>query len=109
MPFQLSRDDLNFLIVTLISLANVAWTIWSSKKKIQPEVEKLESEVADLITQGAKVSIEIVLQRLHESRKSERDWRNYAVSLQVRFLELGHTPPPFIPSDTDPKIPPIRG
>lgn len=104
MPIEISKEDIELFVVTLISLANVGWTIWSSKRKIQPEVEKLESEVADLITKGAKVSIEMVLQRLGESRKSERDWRNYAIQLQRQLLEKGEMPAPFIPSDTDPKI-----
>lgn len=104
MPIEISKEDIELFVVTLISLANVGWTIWSSKRKIQPEVEKLESEVADLIAKGAKVSIEMVLQRLTEARRAERDWRNYAFQMQKQLLEKGETPLPFIPSETDPKI-----
>lgn len=100
----ISKENLEFLIFSLISLANIGWTIWSSKKRIQPEVEKLESEVTDLITKGAKLSIEMVLQRLADTKKSERDWRNYAVTLQRRLIEKGDTPPPFVPSESEPKI-----
>ena len=108
MPVNISREAIEFFIVTLISLLNIGWMIWSSKKKIQPEIEKLESEVAELIAQGAKVSVEMVLQRLSEARRSERDWRAYAAGLQKLLLDKGVQSPPFIPSDSDPKIEAIQ-
>ena len=101
---ELSKEQLEIVIFSLFSLANIGWTIWSSKKKLQPEVEKLESEVADLIAQGAKISMEMVLQRLSEVKKSERDWRNYAMVLKKELLERGQTPPPFVPSESEPRI-----
>lgn len=128
-------------ITTLVAITNSIWIIWSSWKKNKPEVKKLEADVDSEIVEaavnsleGAKISGEMLLNRINElkidletekaSRKSDadyfrrrlresdkeaRDYRIWAARLAKQVIEAGKIPVSFepTPSESDTHIPRI--
>ena len=132
--------DLQEIITTAIAIANTGWIIWSSWKRNKPEIKKLQSEAeradaevetefanaAQVLGQGAKISVEVLLQsivqlradlenekksrkddreyfqrRFREAEREARDYRIWAAKLAKQVIEAGKIPVPFVPSMLD--------
>lgn len=132
--------DLLEILTILTGIANTLWIIWSSYKKNKPEVKKLESEAdkveaevdsemantANILGQGARTSVEILLasivqlradldsekkarkedneyfrRRFKEAEREARDYRVWAAKLAKQVIEAGKIPAVFVPSPAD--------
>ena len=129
--------DLLETLTILVAIANSVWILWSSWKKNKHEVKKLEHEsektdaevetefanAAQILGQGAKISVEVLLgsivqlradienekkarkddaeyfkRRFREAEREARDYRAWAAKLARQVIEAGKIPAPFLPS-----------
>lgn len=127
-------------LTAITVVANSLWILWSSWKKNKPEIKKLESEAeradaeietefanaAQVLGQGAKISVEVLLgsivqlradlenekksrredaeyfkRRFREAEREARDYRAWAAKLARQVIEAGKIPAPFLPSMTE--------
>lgn len=100
-----------FLMVFVPSLANILLMIYQTVKRVPHESRKLEAERYESITeaaesnmQGAQISNELLMARLREMRKELRDVWNYVAILKKDMIEAKVHIPPFVPSESEPKI-----
>lgn len=128
------------ILTILTAAANTIWILYSSWQKNKPEIKKLENEAdradaevdtelanaAQILGQGAKVSVEVLLasivqlradlenekksrkddreyfqRRFKEAEREARDYRIWAAKLAKQVIEAGKIPVPFVPSMTD--------
>jgi hypothetical protein len=104
-------ETVGALLISLASLLNIGLAWYNAKKKIPFEVEKQRADAAESISEGAesnsnaaKISNELLLQRIAELKKDKRDAWNYIAILKKQLIERELTIPEFVPVDTDPKI-----
>jgi hypothetical protein len=107
----MDRATLELLAVTVLSLANILLLIYQTLKKVPSEVRKMDAERVESITeaaesnmQGAQISNELLLARIHELKKDKRDAWNYIAVLKRKMIEQEIPVPRFVPSESDPHI-----
>ncbi len=111
----MSIEALGALLISIASLLNIAVLYYSARKKIPSEVDKQKSEAVASISEGAesnsnaaKISNDLLLQRIAELKKDKRDAWNYIAILKKQMIETRQTIPEFVPLDTEPKIPIVK-
>jgi len=130
-------DDLNLntiinLFATLFTLVGAISTAYVVLKKVKPETRKIRNEgdsaigeAAESIANGAKTSTDLLLQRILEMEKREKDrdkreeamryqldslqsalqdWQDWARRLVHQLRSHGLEPVPFKPSPKEPRI-----
>lgn len=134
----MTSNEIIAIVTTLVTLFNTGAIIYFSWVKLKPEVKHMELEAdtemvdaAKLNLEGAKISGEMLLQRINDlkaelelekkSRREDaeyfrrrirdleresRDYRSWAAKLVRQVIDVGLSPVPFEPNllDTDPTI-----
>lgn len=108
-------ENVQIVIVSLVSIANIALLVWQSRKRMPAEIDKMRaeqsdslSEAAESILAGAKDSNDLLLERIRELKKEKRDLWNYVALLKKQIVEAGMVPVIFTPTDSDPSIPKVK-
>lgn len=112
---RLDNELAQLIAVSVLSLLNFLLLTWQAVKRLPREVDKMRaekmeslSEAAESNMQGAQISNELLMLRIAELKKENRDRMNHIAQLEKQLMEAGITPVKFVPSDSDPKIQAIR-
>ncbi len=107
----MSIESITALAISVASLINLLVNYYLAKKRIPSEVDKQKAEAAESFSEGAestlnaaKISNDLLLQRITELKKERRDRDNYIAVLKKVLIDHRLAIPEFAPVDTDPKI-----
>lgn len=107
----MDKATIEFLAVFVPSTLNILLLIYQTVKRVPQEVRKIEAERYESITeaaesnmQGAQISNDLLMTRLREMRRELRDERNYNAILKRKMIEANMHVPPFVPTESEPKI-----
>src|SRR5690606_9014084 len=107
----MDKAVVEFLMVFVPSLANILLMIYQTVKRLPQESRKMEAERYESITeaaesnmQGAQINNELLMTRLREMRKELRDAWNYVAILKKEMIEARMHIPPYVPTESEPKI-----
>jgi len=137
-----TANEIVLLLGGIVAAANTGFLIYFAWKKIKPEVKKIENEgdseivdAANLNLEGAKISAQMLLDRINELKgeldaerkvrkedaeyfrrrikdldRESRDYRSWAAKLVKQVVEAGKIPAPFIPSwgESDSNVTAVR-
>ena len=112
----MNYEFIQFLGVTLLGLANIILLFWQARKRMPTEIRKTEaeqyeslSEAAESNMDGARISNDILKERIREMRRERRDLMNYIAILKRQIIEEAHLQPaPYTPTESDPSIPKVQ-
>lgn len=107
----MSREVIDFLLISVSSIVNLAILVYQTMKRVPREAEKLKAEKDEALSEaaesnlaGAKISNDLLTSRIAELKRDKRDAWNYIAQLKKQLFDAGLKPVDYMPLDSDPKI-----
>lgn len=108
-------DNAQIIVISLVSIANIALLVWQTRKRMPSEIDKMQAEerdsfsdAAESIVAGARDSLEMVRDRNRELKREKQDLMNYVAVLKKALVDGGQPVPVFTPTDSDQNIPAVK-
>lgn len=107
----MDKELISFAAISLVSILNVVMLIYQTMQKVPREVEKMRAEkdaiygdLAESNMEGAQISNTLLLERIRELKKINRDAWNHAAKLEKQLIEHDVKPVQFVALDSEPRI-----
>jgi hypothetical protein len=112
---KMNFENIQIIVISLVSVANILLLVWQTRKRVPAEIDKMHGEQVESLSEaaesnmaGAKISNDLLVQRVRELKKDLRDAWNYIAILKRQIVEAGLIPPNYTPTESDPNIPKVQ-